>query len=353
MDAYAGFEWIFDCIEYMTTGDTVALSKLADRPFLNHNTDYALYLAKRLGQLCDTLPEPTMFVRMADLLEQSKAATAIVALYDRNIRDYKAAREIKEQTTSTNNRLLFWGGLMAKLEPIRFGTATCPAFHGVRHAWMIQALTNDPAHAKRQRFLLRHGFEQEELDAAEAGYWRQIKAWLPAHDVKFFNAVMDSSLVLEKLGMQSFTDFANRYSVNLQANTHEPAKCKRFIRLYTEGVLRGFLEPKPTTQNYTWFLASEQLLRHPSLVQAIEDSFRRLTAVEGAKLADTLDTLLHYTHFDKVLPEYEARPDFAAALGKLSRDQATKLIEKSVMRDRWLNCYPKLSEDVLIRELGL
>lgn len=91
----------------------------------------------------------------------------------------------------------------------------------------------------------------------------------------------------------------------------------------------------------------------PSLVQAIEDSFRRLTAVEGAKLADTLDTLLHYTHFDKVLPEYEARPDFAAALGKLSRDQATKLIEKSVMRDRWLNCYPKLSEDVLIRELGL
>lgn len=353
MDTYSGFEWIFDCIEFMATGDAVALSKLDDQSFLNHNHNYALYLAKRLGQLCDTLPEPTMFFRMSELFEQPKVVTAIVALFNRDARGDGFKSTFKELTTSSANRLLFWGGLMAKLEPIRFGMATCPSFNGVRYEWMLQASTNEAAHAKRHRFLLRHGFDQDELDATEAGFWRQIKAWLPTHDVKYFNAVMDNPRVLEKLEMQSFTDFANRYPVNLRANSNEPAKSKRFIRLYTEGVLRGFLGPKPATPNYIWFLASEQPLKQPSLAVAIEDSFRRLAAVDEAKLVDTLDTLLHYTHFHKVLPEYEARPDFAAALGKLSRDQASKLIEKSLMRDRWLNCYPRLSEDVLIREMGL
>jgi hypothetical protein len=353
LDAYKGFEWIFDCIEFMATGDAVALSKLGDRSFLNHNNNYALYLAKRLGQLCDTLPEPTMFVRMAELLEQPKATDAIVALYNREIRDYKFDREIKELTTGTPNRLLFWGGLMTKLEPIRFGTATCLAFHPVRHEWILQAFTDDPAHAKRHRFLLRHGFTQEELDVAEAGFLSHIGRWLPTHDAKFFSAVMDNPRMLDKLGARHFTDFANRYPANLRSEKTELSKIQRFIQLYTEGVLRGFLQPKLSTSNYTWFLESDSANDRPAVAQAIEDSFRRLAVVGEDKLVDTLDTLLHYPKFNKVLPEYEARPDFAAALGKLSRDQASRLIEKSQMRDRWLNCYPKLSEDVLIRELGL
>jgi hypothetical protein len=352
---YGGLDWIMDTIEFFREGDLSALKRLEDRERYNSNSFYLKYLIQKLSGLCDKLPDSLILLRLHEYLESEKASEALASLLDRDFSSLKYDREITENTTKSSSQLLFWTAIITLNKHIHHGAAQCPVLDGVRRAWAYQAITDDPTHLARQRRLLTHGFDQPTLDSAYQQLWSQITRWLPKQDVKFYDAVMAKTSVLDEMEAGIFLKFAARYSMDLRSKNARPSVINRNIDLYTEGVVRDFFGATANQSNltYGWFLASDKPITYPAVAENIENSFRRMAKAPAHQLPGVLHDLSFYTFRERVLPMFEALPGFAKALGKIDPSEASKLIEKSSMRNRWLNHYPELCEDVFIRDLGL
>lgn len=348
-----GSTWLVDLIEFLATGDHLALAKMAERSTYHFTIGYFVHLVKKVGDFCDTKPYSTLQVRLSELLEHKKATEVLESILNKETGDINNLAYIKEQMTSTHDRLLFWQALIVKHEPIRTGLLAAKPLDGVRREWAYQAIIESPEHQRRQRIMLKHGCDQQMLDEAHEHVWSRFKNWLGRRDVDFYNAIMDDPKALDRLSADQFNTLTDRFSIDIRAASASPGCINRYIQMYTEGVLRGFLEVTPPTLHYGWFLASDKPNKHPSVAETIEQSFTRLAQSELKDLPALLRLLSNYPAFHKVLPACEARPDFGRSLKKLSVEEAGKIIEKSSMRNQWLRRYPELAEDVLTRSLGL